>query len=202
MKFRTKMWEKFKGTFLKRKLVRMLVLLFLSGLVCLSDNSLYDPSRIPDIVFVCKNYDEVRKEVCEITFIDKYGECYYSDDPYVCSNYLEDLINAYKAGEIEDKIQLRGSCSRNAVIKRYRKMYKMFKKKKIRIIAPNPGRLYPCVLTNQWNWYCLYFNEFEEVQCYVFHTKKFGDTIYSTDNKQANRIYEWCEEVVGEMELE
>lgn len=200
MKILVDMWEKCKEILWNRKLVRMLLMLFLAWAVCLLDSHLCYPSRIPDIVFVCTNYDEVRREVCEITFMDKYGKCYYSDDPYVCNIYKRDLINAYKAGEIEDKIQFRGSCSRNAVIKRYRKIYRTFKKKGIRIFDAALGRLWPNVLTNQYDWLWLYFDESGEVQVSSFHTRKFGHTYYTTFNVQVNRIYEWYEDMLGKME--
>lgn len=198
MKFLIKMWEKCKENSMKRKLLRILVVLFLAGAVCLLNSHFCYPSRIPDIVFVCTNYDEVQKEVCEITFMDKYGKCYYSDDPYVCNIYKRDLINAYKAGEIEDKIQFRGSCSRNVVIRKYRKMYRVVKKKRVSISYP--GFLWPCVLTNQYDWLWLYFDGSGEVHYSVFHTKKFGHDYHSTNNKQVNRIYEWCEDIMGQME--
>lgn len=199
MKFLIKMWEKCKENSMQRKLVRMLVMLFLSGAVCLLDGHFCYPPRIPDILFVCTNYDEVRKEVCEIIFMDKHGKCYYSDDPNICSSYHEDLINAYKAGEIKDKIQSHGSGSRNAAIKRYRKMYKIFKKKKKSLNSPIDLRSWPSVLTNQWDWHWLYYDGdgSGKVQCFVFYTKKFGTDYYSTNNKQVNQIYEWCEDIMG-----
>lgn len=198
MKLFNKMGKKCKETFLQRKLIRAWILFFLAGMVCLLDNKLCYPPQIPDIVFVCTKYDEVKKEICEIIFIDQYGTCYYSDDPYVCSRDHKELMNAYKTKKIEDKIKLRGSCSRKELIRKYRKIYRIFKKKKIS--TASNGGLWPCVLTVQWDWHWLYLDASGEVNCSVLHTKKFGDAYYSTNNKQVNQIYEWCEDIMGEME--
>lgn len=129
MKFLVEMWKKCKGFFLKRRMVRISVMLLLSGAICLCDNNLYCP-QMPEIVFICTKYD-AQYEPCKTVFIDKYGKCYCSNNKYVCESYISDfanIINAYKSGEIEDKIKLYGSCSRNEVIKRYRQMHKQAKK--------------------------------------------------------------------------
>lgn len=207
MKFLVELWKKLKNIPWERKSIRVSILLLLSVSLCLWDHSLYCPAQIPDIVFQCVmytyRYDEQKTKqyyVCEITFIDRYGKCYYSDDPSVCNGFdgnNEDFINAYKAGELDGKITLCNSCSGNEVRKRYRKIYKQARKGTIQII-PYGGLTmemsYPHLV-----WYGLYFDESGEMQSVILHEKRpgYGEL---TNDKQANQTYGWCNEIMGEKE--
>lgn len=168
-------------------LVLVIILLKYNGII---GNS----SEMPEIVFVCDKYD-LQGKPCEITFMDKYGKSYYSDDPYVCNILYGDLINAYKSGKLEGKIKPCGSCSRNEVIKRYRQVFRN---------AENIRMLPYLGYTNEqslprWDWEVLYFDESGEIQRVDLHADYPGYEA-ETNNKQANRIYEWCKEVMGKME--
>lgn len=140
MQFLIKIGKKWKEDFRERKMVRVLVMLFLAGAICLWDNSIYYPSRMPEVVFVRREYGDLKQgafqETLEITFIDKYGACYCSSDPDVISESLYGgLLDAYENGMIEDKIKegkikLLKSYNKNEVRKKYRELCKIAEKVK------------------------------------------------------------------------
>lgn len=180
--------------------VLVIILLVLSLVVGLLkyNNIIGKPPEMPDIVFLCIMHD-YKNHVHEITFIDRYGECYYSNDPYVCNGFdeIKDFIKAYKAGEIEDKIKLCGSCSSNEVMKRFRKMYRQVKNRNICII-PYGGLTIQMFYPN-FDWYGLYFDESGEIRYVRIHDKRPGYEEVTND-RQVNQTYEWCNAIMGEKE--
>ena len=187
-----------KLSHLKKRLIFIVASLavVLTVILLYEDGMIGSIPQMPEIVFICtKYYDQY--EPCSTVFIDKYGKCYCLDD----ENYdYDNIVDAYKSGKIKEKIKLCGSCSRNEVIKRYRQMCKQAKKEKIYVIP------YISILMIQenypeWKWRGLYFDNAGEIQYVLLHNSLTPGYEEETNNKQINRIYEWCKDIMGDVKM-
>lgn len=153
-----------------------------------------DPSQMPDIVFmnIC-DYTEISEEGDEqyaITFYDKNGNHYVSDDSYgsyICSLKYEELISEYAAGNLDDKITFHTTCDVNELFENYRKLCEVSKNEDYEILYPEAV---PAVESIKIKWYGLYYDKKGELHTLQIHEKRYGEDFESNDER-ANEIYNW-----------
>lgn len=149
------------------------------------------PSRMPEIVFLDRtDYSEVWEgdEIQRaITFYDKNGNHYVSENQYVCSLSVEELVREYAAGNLDDKIEYHTSCDVGELRKNYQKLYRLGKNKKLDIVHPE---MMPDVQDINVNWYGIYYNRAGQLEVIHIHERTRDTHCYAND-KRANEIYEW-----------
>ena len=82
-------------------------------------------SQMPEIVLLNTiTYAEVSagEPQSAITFYDKEGNHYTSDDEYVCSLTFERLAQEFLNGTIDDKISYHTSCDPEEILDNYNKL--------------------------------------------------------------------------------
>ena len=150
-----------------------------------------DPSQMPDIVFFnIINYIESTQDVeyeSAMTFYDKNGNHYISDDSYVIGLKYEELISEYAAGELDDKITFHTTCDVDELFENYRKLCEVSKNKEFGILYPEAV---PAVMANKEYWYGLYYDKTGALQPVKIHEKGEGGHYESNDDR-ANEIYDW-----------
>lgn len=148
-------------------------------------------SQMPDIVFLdCTDYSETAEAgdiQSAITFYDKNGNHYTSDDPYVCSLYYDELVKEYAAGNLKDKITFHTSCDVSELYENYKKLCEVSTNKDCEIIYPET---FPEVLSNRIFWYGFYYDGSGELQVLKIHESGAGGH-YETNDERANEIYNW-----------
>lgn len=162
-----------------------------------SENSTYiinDPLRMPDIVFMNINDStEIAQEgemQYAITFYDKNGNHYVSDDSYdsyICNLQYEELVSQYATGELDDKIILHTSCDVNELFENYQKLYEISQNEEYEILYPEAV---PAVESIKIKWYGLYYDKNEELHMLENHERRYGKDFEANDER-ANEIYNW-----------
>lgn len=177
-------------------LVLLFILLQYNGII---GNS----SEMPEIVFVRLEYNDLKQgslqETLEITFIDKYGACYYSSDSdVIIKSHHGELIDAYKNGMIEDKIKLLKSYNKNEVRKKYRQLCKIAEKAK-----KGDARMTKSIFkafvggTESKEWFIegMYFNEYRDVKSIALKEKgvEYENAI---NDLRVDKICEWYNDII------
>lgn len=168
-------------------------------------SNILEKTPMPDIVFICIKYDELQHEPSEITFMDKYGNCYWSDDSDVVGEgfYSKIFCKEYREGKIADKIKLCKSCNRYEVIRKYRQMRKIPKR-----IAKSGGLSTNRILYERYIvggspteqvLEGVYFNEYRETEGITIKEKhvKYEEVI---NDWQGDRIYEWYNDIMKDID--
>lgn len=158
------------------------------------NNAVGDPSQMPDIVFMnIADYTEIAQEgemQYAITFYDKNGNHYVSDDSYgsyICSLQYEELVSQYAAGELDDKIILHTTCDVNELFENYKKLCEVSQNKEYEILYPEAV---PAVESIKIKWYGLYYDKSGELHVLEIHEKQYGMDFEANDER-ANEIYDW-----------
>ena len=158
------------------------------------NNAVGDPSQMPDIVFMSiVDYTEIMQEgemQYAITFYDKNGNHYVSDDSYgsyICGLQYEELVGQYAAGELDDKIILHTTCDVDELFENYKKLCEVSQNKDYEILYPEAV---PAVESIKIKWYGLYYDKSGELHVLEIHEKQYGMDFEANDER-ANEIYDW-----------
>ena len=149
---------------------------------------------MPDIVFMnIVDYTEIAQEgemQHAITFYDKSGNHYVSDDSYgsyICGLQYEELLGQYAAGELDDKIILHTTCDVDELFENYKKLCEVSQNKEYEILYPEAV---PAVESIKIKWYGLYYDKSGELHVLEIHEKQYGMDFEANDER-ANEIYDW-----------
>ncbi len=155
-----------------------------------SGNDSHVSDEMPDIVFMniitYSEYSKTEKDSA-ITFYDKNGNHYTSDDQTVCSLSFEDLQKKYADGELKDKIKLHSSCDVNELNENFQKLLELSNNKKLEIIYPE---VFPDVEADRFAWYGFYYDDKDKLQYLILHKREYTIDLNANDEK-ANEIYQW-----------
>ena len=169
------------------------LMFFLTGCSLVGDKTgartINNPSEMPEIVFLNENdYRDVAEDggkLCAITFYDKFGNHYISEDPYVCSLPYAELVKEYAAGNLDDKLEYLMSCDVDEIFENYKKLCQLSRSKTLVMD-------YPEQVTQEESyrryWYGLYYDKNGEIQKILLHEYGMG-TDYYTNDKRADEIY-------------
>lgn len=150
-----------------------------------------EPSQMPDIVFMdIIDYTETAQEgdnQFAITFYDKNGNHYTSNDAYVCGLKYEELVTEYAAGNLKDKITFHTTCDVDELFENYQKLCEVSENKEFEIIYPEA---IPTVQANRISWYGIYYDKDGEMQIQKIQESGAGGR-YEANDEQANEIYNW-----------
>lgn len=146
-------------------------------------NNEYYNNDIPEILFLKQvNYENENL----IAFYDKNGNYYSTDDKYVCSLSISDLIKEYSEGNLKNKIKFVLSCDKNILLFNYNKLKKL-SFEKIEILYPNEC---PQVEVPIYDWYYLYYDTKNQIKKVCIHRNdRCGDL--NTNYVEVNEVYEW-----------
>lgn len=175
--------------------ITILFMIFLTGCGLWGDKTcartINNPSEMPEIVFLNENdYRDVAEDggkLCAITFYDKFGNHYISEDPYVCGLPYAEMVKEYAAGNLDDKIEYHMSCEVDEIFENYKKLCQLSRSKKLGMDYPEQV---PQVETHRGYWYGLYYDKNGEIQTILLHEYGMGTDYYANDER-ANEIYEW-----------
>ena len=110
---------------------------------------------MPEIVFMnTVDYND-GKGVSAITFYDRLGNHYISEDEAVCHMSYKELVTEYAAGNLEGKIELHTSCEVQELYANYEKLCEAVAAGDCEIECPEA---LPDVESNICNWSGLYYN--------------------------------------------
>lgn len=185
--------------FVHRKLFGIILLMTLILCACGKEgdnvaHTINDPSQMPDIVFFdIINYKASApdgKYESAITFYDKNGNHYVSDDTYgsyICGLKYEELISEYATGNLDDKIIFHTTCDVNELFENYQKLCELSRNKDYGILYPEAV---PAVEANEILWYGLYYDKSGELHALKIHERGAGGD-YESNDERANEIYNW-----------
>lgn len=172
-------------------IIVIIVLLLIIKICSKNYQTTYEPSQMPDIVFFnCIDYSETAEDgdvQSAITFYDKNGNHYTSEDSYVCSLNIDELVKEYAAGNLDDKIKFHTTCDVNELFENYQKLCELSKNEEFEIIYPEYG---PDVLANRETWYGVYYDKAGRVQSILIHEKNAHGN-HQANDERANEIYRW-----------
>lgn len=177
------------------------LMFFLTGCSLVGDKTsartIKDQSEMPEIVFVYhieylssaysgEMYDS-KNAKCGMTFCDKNGNFYVSENTGICSLSAEELIKEYAAGNLNNQIKLWTMVDSDEVYKNYKKLCKVSKNNKFEMVYPEFG---PESIEDVERWYGIYYDKEGNVQTLTYHEANAHGSHYSNDER-ANEIYEW-----------
>ncbi len=148
-----------------------------------------DSSQMPDIVFLnIVDYTKVRDDVdYAMTFYDKNGVHYTTRDPYVLGLSFQELVEEYRAGNLDDKITYHMTCDVDELLENYQKLCKVSGDWRLELVYPEA---IPQVEKRETTWYGLYYDMSGNIKSVVLHKKDAAGDV-DTNNKTANEIYDW-----------
>lgn len=172
---------------MKKLLVCVLSVFLLVGCGQLLNNTFDESVNMPDIVFMnTVDYND-NSNGHALTFYDKSGNYYTSDDEYVCTLSYKELINEYKAGSLNDKITFHTSCDVSGLYDNYKKLCNAVQSGDCSIVYPE---IMPCVEDSIYRWYGIYYDKNGEPEITVIH-KRECMTELESDNETVNEVYNW-----------
>lgn len=167
----------------------------MSNVVSESDTSDIVFTDMPDIVFKVRttyqdehnfDYDDSAEQGrYSITFVDKNGNYYNSDNDEIYFLSNEELIEALKSGD-ERITKTSASCDVDELRENYKKLLKVANNKDFELVYPKevPGVEYDHI-----TWYGLYYDKDGNLSSLLIHEHTQVE-IYANDDR-ANEIYEW-----------
>ena len=176
---------------MKRKYSVIILVCLMLCMVGCGNGEEKEYSHMPEIVFLnIISYADVSDggPQSAITFYDKEGNHYTSDDAYVCSLPFEQLLQEFENGTIADKICYHTSCDPEELLDNYNKLCSL-SQDEFEIIHPD---LTLDVEANEEYWYGLYYDQDGNLQYLILHERDAnqGGDLYADDSR-ANEIYEW-----------
>ncbi len=150
---------------------------------------------IPDIVFLeSVSFEQMSEDIRHkrvYYFYDKKGNYYKTKDGYYDLPYIDDFLNMYKNGKLDDKIELLFTCDEKELLRNYRKVMAI-KNKDIDIITPRECPQVQVVLHNS---YAILSDKTGEIGMLCIHqVDRCGDL--ETDNKITNEVYKWWADTI------
>lgn len=151
-------------------------------------------TKIPEIMFMCFT-DNSRLTsspyppfpLYTMTFLDKNGNLYFTDDSYVCKLGYKELVTEYEAGNLEGKIAFQTSCDVDVIAEKYKELLKVAANKEYEIVYPE---LLPDVEDVRISWYGIFYDKDEEPHYIELHRKERAENLDSND-EIANELYRW-----------
>lgn len=145
--------------------------------------------QVPDIVFLnIVNYTQVSNEkTYAMSFYDKNGVHYITDDPGVLRLDFEKLVQDYRDGKLNDKITYHMTCNVDELNENYKKLCKVSKNNELRIIYPD---IYPQIQAVRTTWYGLYYDTDGKIKSILLHEEDQAGH-HDTNDEMANEIYNW-----------
>ena len=120
-----------------------------------------------------------------ITFFDKNGNYYFTDDEYICDLSIEEIVNEYSCGNLDGKICLQANCEINELFKNYQKLCEVSRNEDFEII---PHDFSLGWVKERVEWYGVYYDKEGDAQRLLFHIRDAeGDR--DTNDKRADEIY-------------
>ncbi len=156
-----------------------------------------DPANkdLPAIVFLAR-YDiseiidpeEAESQnipVTSLSFFDKNGDYYVSDDPSV--NALDNfkLLAEYEKGSLSEKIRFVKSVGADFTAEQYKTLRKVCLKEDPEIVYPE---YVPAVQAERSSWYGFYLGKSGELQTQIIHSKG-NMTQFYTNSEKLNEVY-------------
>lgn len=147
-------------------------------------------SDMPDIVFISRDvyqwYDQDGNRMRSMTFRDKNGDIYSTDNNDLCALPFDELIEKFISGD-ERFTKLELNCDISELEENYRKICDIADNAAYDLEYPEA---LPAVEADTEYWYGLYYDDAGEL-CYVlFHKNECMTDIYANDDR-ANEVYEW-----------
>lgn len=160
--------------------------------------TIVEPSQMPDIVFVeylsRADSPDDGGPLSEITFLDKEGNFYTSDDFSVCGLTFAALVADFAAGKIDDKItRLEKTVPVEDIFERYQIICEISVHKDYAL--ETPGTM-PAILSDRMTWYGLYYDQTGALQSIKLHENRQMTDI-SANDERANEIYAWFDGLVA-----
>ena len=148
-----------------------------------------DENTVPDITFISVKSDngEGDEDSLRVTFFDKEGNYYTSDNIDFCILSFEDKIEYFRSGG-ENIKKLPQTCGKAEIEKQSRLLYGL----KSELEYPE---VMPAVEAGESSLYGLYYGDDGKLCTVTLHKNKCMTDIYSKDST-ANEIYEWYKEAV------
>lgn len=181
---------------MKKVAVKLLVISLLVVLLVGCGSS--STKQIPEIVFMCfTDYSDLISfpytpdPLYKMTFLDKNGNLYFTDNPYVCKLKYKELVTEYEAGNLEGKIEFRTSCDENVLAEKYKELLKVAANKEYEIVYPE---LIPEVVDVRIHWYGIFYDKDGEPHFIDLHRKEYSINLDSND-ETANALYKWYAEL-------
>ncbi len=145
----------------------------------------------PEIVFMCMiNYSQVASggdTLYAITFFDKNGNQYSSEDASVYELGYEELVAEYAEGNLDGKVELFNTCDINSLMEKYETLEEIALNDEYEIVYPDYDLEVDSIIIN---WYGILYDRDGELICIKLHCKDGNGDHYSKDDR-ANEIYEW-----------
>ncbi len=161
----------------------------MSDVVSESDMFDIEFSDMPDIVFeVCTRYYRNNNyDMCSLTFVDKNGNFYSSDDSEINSLTNAELIEALRLGD-ERITKLPKSCDTDELLENYKKFLKVTANKEYGMAYSMEG--IPAAESDCITWYGLYYDKDGKLVSLPIH-KYRNFTEFNANDDRANEIFEW-----------
>lgn len=151
-----------------------------------------DLSQMPEIVFMCytDNFhlgDYKSGYPHNLTFLDRNGNLYFTEDSYVCDLGYEKREAEFAAGNLDGRLRLVGTCDTDELLEKCKLLAKVAANRKYEIICPD---VMPNVLAEEIDWCGLYYDRSGKLCCISLHREECMDDLWANDDR-ATELYEW-----------
>lgn len=157
----------------------------------LQDKFQINTEKMPDIVFMKKTvYNQSNSDHTEyqLTFFDKNGRYYVSDDISVGSLSPEKIVEEFEAGNLMNKVRLTGkSCDKEALDENFSSMCSIYSEESCSIVYADE---IPAVESDSVLWYGFCYDINDNIRYILMHDCYSGMEFYS-NNDIINDVYEW-----------
>lgn len=154
--------------------------------------------EMPEIVFMkVTSYPDARiddVEMYSIAFFDNKGNYCVSDDKDVYMLSTEELVQKFKAGEFEEKINLTLTRDTDELAQNFKKLRKVLKNKNYELEYPeHVPEVVPSYVST---WYGLYYDENSGLQRLPLYMDQAEQGEIKFNDERAAEIYEWIRETL------
>lgn len=152
-----------------------------------------DLDQMPEIIFTCYTDNSELSEYGELpdemTFLDRNGNMYFTDDPWVCGMGYQKRLEEFAAGNLDDRIRLVGSCDTDELLDKCKLLAKAAANREYEIVLPEIGIN---ALTERVTWNGFYYGRDGEICDIILHEGYREDSHFANDDR-ATEIYVWYE---------